>query len=49
MTTQQYVAHGITEGRAWSRQDRVQLRDIELSRSSARRGLRLWRRDARGA
>ena len=36
MTTQQYVAHGITEGRAWSRQDRAQLRDIELARPGAR-------------
>ena len=49
MTTQQYVAHGITEGRAWSRQDRAQLRDIELSRSGARRGLRAWRREPRDA
>ncbi len=49
MTTQQYVARGITEGRAWSRQDRAQLRDIELARPGARRGLRPWRREVRDA
>ncbi len=49
MTTQQYVAQGITEGRAWSRQDRAQLRDIELARPGARRTLRPWRREARDA
>ncbi len=46
MTTQQYVAHGISEGRAWSRQDRAQLRDIELTRPGARRSLLRWRRTA---
>ncbi len=49
MTTQQYVARGITEGRAWSRQDRAQLRDIELARPRARRALRPWRREVRDA
>lgn len=49
MTTQQYVAHGISEGRAWSRQDRAQLRDIELSRPGARRSLFPWRRTAADA
>lgn len=44
MTTQQYLAHGITEGRAWSRQDRALLRDVELSRGDTRRSLLGWRR-----
>jgi len=49
MTTQQYLAHGITEGRAWSRQDQAQLRDIALARPAGRRSLRPWRRSPRGA
>jgi hypothetical protein len=43
MNTQLHQAYGIVRGRAYSEQDRAQLRDIELARRSqrkTRRGLR---------
>ncbi len=42
MSTQQYLARGITEGRAFSRQDQAQLRDVELARAGRPR--QTWRR-----
>jgi hypothetical protein len=43
MTTQLHLALGLIEGRAWSDQDHVVLRDVELARQDARRARRSLR------
>ncbi len=44
MSTQLYLANQIVEGRAWSREDQVVQRDVELARAEARRVRRGGRR-----
>ena len=49
MSTQQYLARGITEGRAFARQDPAVVRDVELARADAARHRRSLRRGSREA
>ena len=49
MTTEQYLASAIVEGRAWSREDQAVLRDVQLARADARRERRALRRSSRRA
>lgn len=49
MSTQLYLAQGISEGRAWHREDPAVLRDVELERAGERRERRASRRAARRA
>jgi hypothetical protein len=47
MSTQLHLAFGIVEGRAFSVEDRAQLRSVELARREQRRAQRAARRSAR--
>lgn len=47
MSTQLHLAFGIVEGRAFSVEDRAQLRSVELARREQRRAKRAARRSAR--
>ncbi len=49
MSTQQYLARGITEGRAFARQDPAVLRDVELARAGQARSWLPFRRGNREA
>ena len=47
MSTQLHLANGIVDGRAWTAQDRVALRTLELARQDSRRARRQQRVAAR--